>query len=100
MTDSRYPMTVPRRVNSFAPPVAESRVKQFKLPILLTLVHIPFGILLYKLGAIAVLHPYGVFFLGMYWAFQKHEKLEKTALVVTYIIGVEVLWRMASFPKF
>ena len=83
MTNPRFPMIIPKRLNAIAPPAAESRVKQFKLPILLTLVHIPFGILLYRAGAIAVLHPLGVFFLGMYWAFQKNEKLEKTALVVT-----------------
>ena len=100
MTNPRFPMTVPKRLNAFAPPTAESRVKEFKLPILLTLVHIPFGILLYKSGAIAVLHPLGVFFLGMYWAYQKSAKLQKSALVVTYIIGVEVLWRMANLPVF
>ncbi len=100
MINSRYPMNLPNRVNSFAPPHSVSRVKEFKLPILLTLVHIPFGILLYKAGAIAILHPYGVFLLGMHWAFQKHEKLEKTALIVAYMVGVEVLWRMASLPVY
>ena len=100
MTNPRFPMIIPKRLNAIAPPTIESRVKEFKLPILLTLVHIPFGVLLYKAGALAVLHPFGVFCLGMYWAFQKREKLEKIALVVTYIVGVEVLWRMANLPVF
>jgi hypothetical protein len=100
MINSRYPMNLPNRVSSFAPPHSVSRVKEFKLPILLTLVHIPFGILLYNAGAIALLHPYGVFLLGMHWAFRKHEKLEKTALIVAYMIGVEVLWRMANLPVY
>jgi hypothetical protein len=91
---------IPNRKPNFAPTSTNHRLAQFKLPILLTLLHIPLGILLYRIGAAAIIHPYTVLFVGLYWAFQKKEKLEKVACVAAYIVGVEVLWRMAGLSVF
>jgi O-Antigen ligase len=91
---------IPNRKPNSAPISANHRLAQFKLPILLTLLHLPLGILLYKIGGAAIIHPYTVLFVGLYWAFQKKEKLEKVACVAAYIVGVEVLWRMAGLSVF
>ncbi len=91
---------IPNRKPNFAPISTNHQLAQFKLPLLLTLLHIPLGILLYRAGAAAIIHPYAVVLLGLYWAFQRKEKLEKVAWIVAYIIGVEVLWRMAGLSIF
>ena len=72
--------------------------REFRLTLLISLAHLPLGILLYNAGALALLHPIAVFSLGMFWAFQKRTKLDRVALVVAYLIGAEVLWRMAKIP--
>ncbi len=72
----------------------------FKLPLLLILLHIPLGILLYNAGSLGLLHPFAVLILGMRRALLKDEKLESVAAVAAYIVGVEVLWRMAGVPVF
>ena len=73
---------------------------KFKLPLLLTILHIPLGILLYSSSLLAFIHPAIVFFLGLYYAFRKNEKIEKVVYVVAYLMGCEVLWRMAKSPIF
>lgn len=100
MLNSRSLTAISRRAEKTAPVALNRRAEQFKLPLLLTLIHIPLGILLYNSGAFGVLHAYAAFAVGLYWAYQKREKLEKSGLAVTYIIGVEVLWRMAHLPVF
>lgn len=75
-------------------------VHKFKLPIFFIFLHIPLGLLLYNLGFWGLLHPFIVFFLGLYYAIRKNEKLEQVALVVAYLVGAEVLWRMAGLPIF
>lgn len=36
----------------------------------------------------------------MYWAMQKKVRLERVVLAVGYLVGVEILWRMAQMPIF
>lgn len=78
--------------------LAEAR--EFKTILLLTLAHIPFGVLLYSSSYLGVLHALAVFSYGLRSALRKSERLEKTAYVIAYLIGVEVLWRMANIPIF
>ncbi len=73
---------------------------KYELPLLLIVLHIPLGLLLYWSSALAFIHPVAVFFLGLYWAIRKNEKLEKIAWIAAYIVGAEVLWRMAKSPIF
>lgn len=73
-------------------------VQKFKLPLLLTILHIPLGLLLYRSSALALFHPLLTFFLGLYFAVRKHERLERVAYLAAYIVGSEVLWRMAQSP--
>lgn len=74
--------------------------REFKLTLLLSLAHLPLGILIYKSGSLAILHPLGVFAVGLYWATQKHVRLDLVALAIAYLVGAEVLWRMAQVPVF
>lgn len=70
--------------------------KKFKLPLLLTILHIPLGLVLYRLGALGAIHPLIVLLLGLYLAFRKSVKIERVAFVAAYLIGAEVLWRMSG----
>ena len=72
--------------------------KEFKFILLLSAVHLPLGILFFRIGSVSLLHPLGVFLLGVYWALQQNVRLERITLVCAYIIGAEVLWRMADVP--
>ncbi|MEP6900903.1 MAG: O-antigen ligase family protein [Actinomycetota bacterium] len=72
----------------------------FKLPLLLILLHIPLGIILYNAGSLGLLHPLILFVIGMRHAILKDVKLERVAQIGAYLIGVEVLWRMAGTPIF
>ena len=72
--------------------------REFNVTLMLSLAHLPLGILLYNAGTLALLHPIAAFSLGIYWAIQKRIKLDRIALAVAYLIGAEVLWRMAKIP--
>jgi hypothetical protein len=72
--------------------------REFKILTALTLIHVPLGILVYSVGQLSVLHPIGVLSLGLYWAARADVKLERVALAIAYLIGAEVLWRMAQVP--
>ncbi len=72
--------------------------REFKLIVLITLLHLPLGIVLYNVGPFAILHPVIVFVLGLSWAVRKEFRMSRVALAVGYIIGAEVLWRMAQIP--
>lgn len=76
------------------------RVEKFKLPLLFMLAHIPLGVFLYKAGSLALLHPLAVFIIGFHRALRAEEKLERLAPIIIYLIGSEVLWRMAQIPIF
>ncbi|MEO8042320.1 MAG: O-antigen ligase family protein [Acidobacteriota bacterium] len=72
--------------------------REFRLIVLVTLLHLPLGILLYSAGPLAILHPVIVFVVGLSWALRKQFRMGHVALAVGYLIGSEVLWRMAQIP--
>lgn len=88
------------RKASYMKIVSKQAQDNFKLPLLLILLHIPLGIFLYNAGPLGLLHPLAVLVIGMRRALLRTEKLESVAQIATYIVGVEVLWRMASIPVF
>ena len=75
-----------------------SGVEYVYLPLLI--LHLPLGILLYNSSVAAFLHPAIVMTIGLYWAIQKRQPIERVAFVAAYLIGSEVLWRMANAPIF
>jgi hypothetical protein len=68
--------------------------------VVLTLLHVPLGIALYNVGTFGILHPIAAFLVGLKWAIRKDIPLGQVALAGGYIIGAEVLWRMAGIPVF
>ncbi len=70
------------------------------LTLLITLLHLPLGLVLYSSGSIGLIHPILVIAFGLYLAFSKRSNYSSIALVLAYLIGVEVLWRMAKVPIF
>lgn len=74
--------------------------REFWILTTITLLHIPLGVATYLLGPIAILHPILIFCLGVYLAIKKQVRLERVAMVIAYLIGIEVLWRMANVPIF
>lgn len=80
--------------------VSKQAHDNFKLPLLLILLHIPLGIFLYNAGSLGLLHPFAALVIGMRRALLKEVRLESVAVVAAYIVGVEVLWRMAAVPVF
>ena len=102
------PAKIQNHLNYVAPPrtkrprafqITDRRtVETFKLPILLFVLHIPLGLLLYNSKALALVHPLAVFLFGMYRALNQKASLERVANVAAYLIGAEILWRMAEAP--
>jgi hypothetical protein len=79
--------------------ISEGRAaREFSLIVLITLLHLPLGILLYNAGPLAMLHPLIVFATGLSWAVRKRIRMGQVALAMGYLIGSEVLWRMAKVP--
>ncbi|MCO6509285.1 MAG: O-antigen ligase family protein [Aridibacter famidurans] len=74
--------------------------REFNLLLLVSLLHLPLGIAIYSMGSLALLHPYAAFAVGLYWAANKKFSLERVAFAIAYIVGAEVLWRMAAVPVF
>lgn len=69
-------------------------LRKYKLPVLLVFLHAPLGVLLMPNPGLAVVHAYAVLVLGFFWAIKKQIPLGKVAVVVAYLVGSEVLWRM------
>lgn len=74
--------------------------REIKLTLLIAIAHLPLGLLLYNVRSVAILHPMAVFLVGIYWAVQKQYSLDRVAIAVAYLIGAEVLWRMAQVQLF
>ncbi len=72
----------------------------FRLFLVITILHVPLGLFDYYSGPAALLHPAAVFGIGIYWAMQRKVRLERVALAVGYLVSVEILWRMAQIPVF
>ncbi len=73
---------------------------EFNTLVLLSLVHIPIGVLIYFGGSLSLIHPLAVFGVGLYWAAKPSYRLERVGLAIAYLVGAEVLWRMAHVPVF
>lgn len=72
----------------------------FRTLVLLSLAHLPLGVLIYFGGSLSLLHPLAVLIVGLYWAANPTYRLERVALAIAYLVGAEVLWRMAQVPVF
>lgn len=72
--------------------------REVRLTLLIGLLHLPLGLLLYRTPSAAIVHPIAVFLIGSYWAVQRRYTLDRVALAAGYLIGAEVLWRMAQIP--
>lgn len=70
------------------------------LTLIITFIHLPVGIVLYNAGTLGIIHPLLVVSFGLYAAFNRKWKYSDVALLLAYLIGVEVLWRMARVPVF
>lgn len=74
--------------------------RDLRLTLLITAIHLPLGVVLYNASSLSVIHPLLVVGFGLYVAFNRRWKYSNIALLLAYIIGVEVLWRMAKIPVF
>ncbi len=72
--------------------------REFRIVMIGTLVHLPLGLALYNAGSLAILHPLLVFALGLYLALNRRVSLVNVGMLAGYIVGSEVLWRMAHIP--
>jgi len=81
------------------PSVRRSNRNQVLLLLLIAL-HIPLGLLLYQYRVLTWIHPIAVLVLGLFFAIRKNQKLERVAYLAAYIVGSEVLWRMARTEVF
>lgn len=72
--------------------------REFTFLLGLAIIHIPLGIVVYSAGPLAVLHPIAVLAVGLYWAVRRETRLDRVAIAIAYLIGCEVLWRMAQVP--
>ncbi len=72
--------------------------REFLIVLVLTAIHLPLGVALQYAGSIAIVHPILVFALGLYLAIRRKARHADVALVIGYIIGSEIMWRMAQVP--
>lgn len=69
-------------------------------PVLFVLLHIPLGVVLYNTGLFGLLHPIAAFGFGMRAAIRRDWSLDRAGYFAAYIIGSEIIWRMAKVPIF
>ena len=97
-------MTAAERAINFRVPSTRAHQadasREVRLTLLIALAHLPLGLLLYNISFASILHPIGVLLIGLYWATNRRFKLDRVVLAVAYIVGAEVLWRMAGVPIF
>lgn len=74
--------------------------RNFLILLLISIGHLPIGVLIYTAGPFAILHPVCVVAVGLYWALNTRYRLERVALAIAYLVGAEVLWRMAQVPVY
>lgn len=85
-----------RRTASSGVSLENLKAKEYRTILLLALAHIPLGILFYNAGVLSLVHQVAILAFGLYCAIQPRVKLEGVAVVVAYIIGAEILWRMVG----
>lgn len=74
--------------------------REFYFVLLAALLHIPLGIVLYSAGSVGLIHPIAALLVGLWWAVQPKVKIERVVIAAAYIIGAEIIWRMAGVPIF
>lgn len=87
-----------------APPytgnVARDLVHRSSFPLLVFLLaHIPLALTMRQFAAAATLHALATLGIGILWAISTR-RLERTAFVIAYITGAEILWRMTGAQVF
>ena len=97
--ESFYTGTVTRFTRTSSLPASHSvihrRSRAFQNVLLLSLIHVPLGIIIYRWPTVGTIHQVCIFALALYYAWQG-QKIERVGIIVAYIIGAEVLWRMAG----
>lgn len=75
--------------------------REFLYFLTLTAAHLPVGILFYNFPSTGLLHSFGTFALGLFFALQKDRKnLYRVAYLTAYLTGTEILWRMSEAPVY
>lgn len=69
-------------------------------PVLFVLLHIPLGVVLYNSDLFGLLHPIAAFGFGMRAAIRRDWSLDRAGYFAAYIVGSEIIWRMAQMPMF
>src|SRR5687767_13565020 len=82
------------RATSLFPSVIE-RKWSLRSVAFLILLHLPLGIVMSEFPALAKLHALTVLLVGIVWGVQTRQSLN-VALVIAYISGSELLWRMSK----
>lgn len=90
----------PKNTRNIFEEIQNKLEKESNLLFFLTFLHLPVGIFLYASGSLGLLHQVVVFSLGLYWAVSTKVKLDRIAYLITYLIGCEILWRMAQTSVF
>lgn len=73
--------------------------REFLYFTLLTIIHLPLGVMLYNFPWLGVVHSLAVLFYGLYTAQQdKAVSRYRTACIIAYLTGTEILWRMSETP--
>lgn len=93
MTETRTAITIRRAATA-----QERNGKEFRFLVLASFAHLPLSLALYSLGTAALLHPLSVLAVGLYWAVNRRYSLERVSLAIAYLVGAEILWRMAFVP--
>lgn len=98
MNNAIYTQNQESRKSGYAQFIANQMLENYKFPLLLILLHLPLGVFLYNIGSLGLIHPIAAFAIGMRHALIVEEKLERAAQVAAYLVGAEILWRMAGVP--
>jgi O-antigen ligase len=91
-------LALPQNLNVSLPRRANAYWKKYRLPVFVMLLHAPLGILLRNSGILAAIQAYLVLLVGLHWALKNQKSLAQVALIPAYLVGSEVMWRMAGAP--
>lgn len=95
--NGRFPVTTQRLKLPLLAGIS-GLARRYRLPFMLLVLHAPVGLVLMQNANLAAFHAYATLALGIYWAVTKQKSLEQISWLAAYIIGSEVLWRMAEAP--
>lgn len=77
-------------------PLARGKALEYRWILVVAALHVPLGIIIYNLPTLGLVHQLLLFGYGFYCAINRRFQLERVALIVAYIVGAEILWRMAG----